>query len=146
MPRIYDYTQYNNSKSKTVSSEYSFSCELDFLDVELINRPPELVNVDDKECEIEYVVAIGRSKSGVQDLNFRIHSIELELKVDAYPDPAKEFEFDIVPGENIDHSSVLCKKGERLIPCDPTSIVIDMRKSMNPKDFKVDVFFGSNDN
>lgn len=145
MPRIHDYVSFDNSRKKTVSSEYSFSHELDYLDVELINRPPELVNVDEKECEIEYVVSIGRSKSGIQDLNFRIDNIELELKVDSYPDPPKEYEMDIVPGENIDHSSVFCKKGTQLIPCSPTKIMVDMRKSMNPKDFKIDVFFGSNE-
>jgi hypothetical protein len=145
MPRIHDYVSFDNSKGRRVSSEYSFSHELGYLDIDLINRPPELVDVDEKECEIEYSVSIGRSKSGIQDLKFQIDNIELELKVDSYPDPPKEYEMDIVPGENIDMSSVLCKKARNLIPCNPTKVVVDMRKSMNPKDFKIDVLFGENE-
>lgn len=145
MSRIYDYNTYSVSKNKNVSSDHTFSCELPFLDVELVNRPPELVNVDDIRCEIEYQVGVQRTKEGIQDLTFRISNIELEIQCDQYPDPPKEFEFDIVPGENINHSLILCKKGQKMVPSNPVSMTLDMKKSMNPKDFYIVVFFGENE-
>jgi hypothetical protein len=86
-----------------------------------------------------------RQKSGLRGINFVIKEIELELKVDDYPNDPLEFEFDIVPGENIEYNSVVVKRMEKLIPSSPSLIRIDMKKSMNVKDFKIEVYFGSDD-
>jgi hypothetical protein len=145
MPRIDDYISFSSSKKNKVTSEYHFTSELGFLDVEVINRPPEITDVDSLEFEIEYKVSIERQKGGIQDLNFLVDNIELEIKVDDYPNDQKEFEFDIVPDANIPVSSVVVQKGSKLIPCDPTFARIDMRKSMNPKDFRIQILFGSNE-
>ncbi len=145
MPRIYDYQEYQSKKNKAVTSEFTFSCEIGYLDVNITGKPPEISDVDELECEIEYRVGIDRNKKGISDLNFIINSIELELKVDDHPNDMIEFEFDVVPGENIDHSQVIVRKLENLIPCEPTKVSINMMKSMNPKDFKIEVFFGKDE-
>jgi hypothetical protein len=142
MPRIYDYEEYQNNKVKKVTTEYTFMCEIEYLDVNIINKPPELSNVDSINCEIEYLVDVDRNKKGIADLNFKVESIELEIETDDGPNEPDKKEFDVVPGENIPHTSVMCRKLSKLIPCEPSKLNIDMRKSMNPKDFKIDVFFG----
>jgi hypothetical protein len=146
MGRIQDYSLFSNQKKKVSSTDYSFTAELDYINVNIIGRPAEISDVDDIKCEIEYEVAIERKKGGIEDIQFKINLIELEIKVDDYPNENKEFEFDIVPGENVDFNSVQAKKMERIIPSYPSSILIDMRKSMNVGDFKIDVYFGSDGN
>jgi len=145
MPRIDDYISFSSNKENNVSSEFIFSKELGLLDVEVVNRPPEISDVDSLECEIEYKVGIERRKDGIQDLNFSIEEIELEIKVDDYPNEQKEFEFDIVPDVNIAIPSIVIQKGSRLVPTDPSFARIDMRKSMNPKDFRIQILFGTNE-
>jgi hypothetical protein len=145
MPRIDDYISFSSNKKNNVSSEFIFSKELGLLDVEVVNRPPEISDVDSLECEIEYKVGIERRKDGIQDLNFSIEEIELEIKVDDYPNEQKEFEFDIVPDVNIAIPSIVIQKGSRLVPTDPSFARIDMRKSMNPKDFRIQILFGTNE-
>ncbi len=143
--RIQDFGSYSVQKKKKFTSEYTFTASLDYLDVKLTNRPPELADVDDLKCEIEYEISIERRKEGVQDISFKINQIELEVKVDDHPDEPKEFEFEIVPGENIDANLVIIRKGESLIPTNPTFLQIDMKKSAKVSDFKVTVLFGKND-
>jgi hypothetical protein len=145
MPRIDDYISFSSNKKNNVSSEFTFSKELGLLDVEVVNRPPEISDVDSLECEIEYKVGIERRKDGIQDLNFSVEEIELEIKVDDYPNEQKEFEFDIVPDVNIAIPSIVIQKGSRLVPTDPSFARIDMRKSMNPKDFRIQILFGTNE-
>ena len=145
MPRIDDYISFSSNKKNNVSSEFIFSKELGLLDVEVVNRPPEISDVDSLECEIECKVGIERRKDGIQDLNFSIEEIELEIKVDDYPNEQKEFEFDIVPDVNIAIPSIVIQKGSRLVPTDPSFARIDMRKSMNPKDFRIQILFGTNE-
>jgi hypothetical protein len=142
--RIQDYGSFNVQKKKNFTSEYTFTSNLGFLEVKIVNRPPELTNIDGVECEIEYEAQIERKKDGIQDINFKVNLIELELEVDDYPNEAKEFEFDIVPGENIDNNFFLIKKEEKLIPSKPSFLHIDMRKSMNVGDFKIAIHFGKN--
>lgn len=141
-PKIQDYGAFSSQKKKLVSSEYTFSAEIGYLDINVTNRPPELSDIDDIKCEIEYDAVIGRKKSGIEDLMFIVKLIELEIKVDDYPNDSKEYEFDVFPGGNIDQNSVVVKKREKLIPSAPTMLNIDMRKSMNVQDFKIDVYFG----
>jgi hypothetical protein len=145
MPRIDDYISFSSNKKNNISNEFSFSAELGLLDVQVVNRPPEISDVDSLECEIEYKAGIERKKGGIQDISFFVESIELEIKVDDYPNEQKEFEFDIVPDATIPIPSVVIQKGTRLVPTDPTFLRIDMRKSMNPKDFKVQILFGTNE-
>jgi hypothetical protein len=145
MPRIYDYNSFSSGKNKSVMKEFSFSAELDFLEVEIVGRPAEISDIDSKKCEIDYELSLERQKSGLSGINFVIKEIELELKVDDYPNDPLEFEFDIVPGENIEYNSVVVKRMEKLIPSSPSLIRIDMKKSMNVKDFKIEVYFGSDD-
>jgi hypothetical protein len=145
MSRIYDYSSFSSGKNKNVSSELSFTCELDYLDVEVVNRPPEITDVDGLELEIEYQVSIERSKEGIQDMNFKIDTIEIEIKVDDYPNDEKEFEFDLAPGENIPVQNITIKKGSKLIPAQPTFARINMMKSMNVMDFRIEVLFGKDE-
>lgn len=145
MPRIYDYNSFSSDKNKSVMSEFSFSAELDFLEIEIVGRPSEISDIDSKKCEIEYELSLERQKSGLSGINFVIKEIELELKVDDYPNDPVEFEFDIVPGENIEYNSIIARKMEKLIPSSPSLVRIDMKKSMNVKDFKVEVYFGTDD-
>jgi hypothetical protein len=145
MSRVYDYNSFSANKNKSVITEFSFSAELDFLEVEIIGRPSEISDIDSKKCEIEYSLSLERQKNGLSGINFVINEIELELKVDDYPNDTLEFEFDIVPGQNIEYNSVIVKKLEKLIPSSPSRIRIDMKKSMNVKDFNVEVYFGSDD-
>jgi hypothetical protein len=142
--RIQDYGSFSVQKKKNFTSEYTFTSSLGFLDVKIVNRPPELSNIDDLECEIEYEAQIERKKDGIQDINFKVNLIELEVKVDDFPNDPREFEFDIVPGENIDNNYFVIKKEERLIPSKPSFLHIDMRKSMKIGDFKIDIHFGKN--
>ena len=142
MSRIYDYGSFSSGKSNNVSSEFTFTVELGYLDVEVVNRPPEISDVDSLEFEVEYKVSVIRSKDGIDDLDFAVDNIELEIKVDDYPNEQKEFEFDLVPGTNMPIPSVIVKKGTKLIPCAPSSARVDMRKSMNVKDFRVEILFG----
>jgi hypothetical protein len=118
MPRIDDYISFSSNKKNRVSNEFSFSAELGMLDVEIVNRPPEISDVDSLECEIDYKAGIERKKEGIQDLAFSVDSIELEIKVDDYPNGQKEFEFDIVPDATIPLTSVIIQKGTRLVPTD----------------------------
>ena len=141
--RIQDYGAFNVQKKKLVSSEYSFTSEIGFLDINITNRPPELSDIDDIRCEVEYDASIDRKKSGIEDIRFNVKLIELEIKVDDYPNEPKEFEFDVFTGGNIDQNSVIIKKMEKLIPTSPTMLNIDMRKSMNVSDFKIEVYFGN---
>lgn len=142
MSRISDYSSFNSSKNKRTSHELSFTCELDYLEVEVVNRPPEITDVDSLECEIAYHVSIERSKEGIQDITFRIENIELEVKVDDYPNEEKEFEFDITPGENLPFQNLIVRKGEKLIPSQPTLARVNMMKSMNVADFRIEILFG----
>jgi hypothetical protein len=143
MARIDDYNSYISGKTKNFSSENYFSAEMGYLDIVIKGNPPEMLDIDESKCEIEYEVTITRNRSGIDDLSFKILKIELEVEVDDYPNESKKFEFEIMPGINIDHSLVISEKLEKIIPTYPKRIQIDMRKSMDVKDFKVIVEFGN---
>jgi hypothetical protein len=83
-----------------------------------------------------------RNKRGIDGIDFRIHKIELELSVDDYPNDKKTFEFEIQPGINIDPGLVIPDILSFVVPTYPRQITIDMRKSMEVKDFKIVVEFG----
>lgn len=142
MARIEDYNSYTAGKSKNFSSENYFVAEMGYLNIVITGNPPEILDVDDASCEIEYEAIVSRNKSGIDGIDFRILKIELEIKVDDYPNDTKDFEFEINPGVNIDPALVIAEPLDHIIPTYPRIIRIDMRKSMDVKDFKVVVEFG----
>ena len=145
MSRIHDYGSFSSKKNNRTSTELSFTSEINYLDVEVVNKPPDIIDVDDLHMEIEYQSSIERSKDGIQDINFAITNIELEIKVDDYPNDQKEFEFDMTPGENIPLQNIIIRKGSKLIPASPSFARINMMKSMNTMDFRVEIIFGKDE-
>ena len=142
MPRIDDYNTYISGKDKNFTNEHYFVCDLNYTDIIFRNNAPEMLDVDDSKCEIEYQAVVSRNKRGIDGINFQIQKIELEVKVDDYPNEPKTFEFEIEPGVNIDPSLVVVETLDYIIPTYPKEMVIDMRKSMEVKDFRVTVEFG----
>ena len=134
MARVDDYSTYLTGKSKNFSSEHYFICDLKYTDIIVKGNPPEIMNVDE--------AAVSRNKAGIDGVDFQIHRIELEIDVDDYPNDKKTFEFEIEPGVNVDPAMVIVDKLDYVIPTYPKRITIDMRKSMEVKDFKVVVEFG----
>ncbi len=142
MARIEDYNSYISGKNKNFSNENYFVMNLGYTDIRISGLPPEIKEVDDSKCEIEYQAVVSRNKRGIDGIDFQILKIELEIKADDYPDEPKTFEIEITPGVNIDPDLVISEPLDYIIPTYPTEISIDMRKSMDPKDFKVVVEFG----
>lgn len=142
MARIDDYNSYISGKSKNFTQEHYFIYPLNYTDITIKNNPPEMIDVDDSRCEIEYEAIVSRNKRGIDGIDFKIHRIELEIEVDDYPNEPKKFEFEIEPGVNIDPSQVIPSPLSFVIPTYPREISIDMRKSTDVKDFRIEVEFG----
>lgn len=142
MARIDDYNTYLAGKNKNFTNEHYFVCDLKYTDIIVRNNPPEMMDIDDSKCEVEYEAVVSRNKMGIDGIEFRIHKIELEVKVDDYPNEPKSFEFEIEPGINVDLNHVVPEVLSHVIPTYPRQITIDMRKSMEVKDFMVIVEFG----
>lgn len=142
MPRVEDYNSYISGKSKNFTNENYFVANLKYTDIMIKGNPPEMIDVDDAKCEVEYEAIVSRNKMGIDGIDFRILKIELEISVDDYPNEPKKFEFEIEPGINIDPALVIADPLDFIIPTYPKEISIDMRKSMDVKDFKVIVEFG----
>ena len=142
MPRVEDYNSYISGKSKNFTNENYFVANLKYTDIMIKGNPPEMIDVDDAKCEVEYEAVVSRNKMGIDGIDFRILKIELEISVDDYPNEPKKFEFEIEPGINIDPALVIADPLDFIIPTYPKEISIDMRKSMDVKDFKVIVEFG----
>ena len=142
MARIDDYNSYISGKDRNFSNENYFVADMKYPDILIKGNPPELMDVDDSKCEIEYEAIVSRNKRGIDGIEFRVLKIELEINVDDYPNEPKTFEFEIEPGINIDPALVIADPMDYIIPTYPQQIIIDMRKSMDVKDFKVIVEFG----
>ena len=140
--RVEDYNSYISGKDKNFSNEHYFISDLKYTDIIVKGNPPQIQDVDDARCEIEYEAIVTRNKRGIDGIDFRIHKIELELSVDDYPNDKKTFEFEIQPGINIDPGLVIPDILSFVVPTYPRQITIDMRKSMEVKDFKIVVEFG----
>jgi hypothetical protein len=140
--RVEDYNSYIAGKDKNFSNEHYFISDLKYTDIIVKGNPPQIQDVDDAKCEIEYEAIVARNKRGIDGIDFRIHKIELELSVDDYPNDKKTFEFEIQPGINIDPGLVIPDILSFVVPTYPRQITIDMRKSMEVKDFKIVVEFG----
>lgn len=142
MSRVEDYNSYISGKNRNFSNENYFVADLKYTDIIIKGNPPELMDVDDSKCEIEYEAIVSRNKRGIDGIDFGILKIELEISVDDYPNDPKTFEFEIEPGVNIDPGLVIAEPLDFIVPTYPQEIVIDMRKSMDVKDFKITVEFG----
>jgi hypothetical protein len=142
MPRVEDYNSYISGKSKNFSNEHYFISSLGYTDIVVLGNPPEITNVDDAKCEVEYEAVVSRNTKGIDGIDFKIHRIEIEISVDDYPNDKKTFDFEIEPGVNINPEMVMADSLEYILPTYPTQIRIDMRKSMEVKDFKIMVSFG----
>jgi hypothetical protein len=142
MPRVEDYNSYFAGKNKNFSNEHYFISSLGYTDIVVLGNPPEITNVDDAKCEIEYEAIVSRNTKGIDGIEFKIHRIELEISVDDYPNDKKNFDFEIEPGVNINPEMVMEDPLEYILPTYPTQIRVDMRKSMEVKDFKIMVSFG----
>jgi hypothetical protein len=140
--RVEDYNSYIAGKDKNFSNDHYFISDLKYTDIIVKGNPPQIQDVDDAKCEIEYEAIVARNKRGIDGIDFRIHKIELELSVDDYPNDKKTFEFEIQPGINIDPGLVIPDILSFVVPTYPRQITIDMRKSMEVKDFKIAVEFG----
>ena len=140
--RVEDYNSYIAGKDKNFSNDHYFISDLKYTDIIVKGNPPQIQDVDDAKCEIEYEAIVARNKRGIDGIDFRIHKIELELSVDDYPNDKKTFEFEIQPGINIDPGLVIPDILSFVVPTYPRQITIDMRKSMEVRDFKVVVEFG----
>jgi hypothetical protein len=142
MPRVEDYNSYISGKNKNFSNEHYFISSLGYTDIVVLGNPPDIANVDDAKCEIEYEAVVDRNPRGIDGISFKIHKIELEVSVDDYPNDKKTFDFEIEPGVNINPAMVMANPLEQILPTYPTQIKINMRKSMDVKDFDVIVSFG----
>jgi hypothetical protein len=142
MKRVYDFNNFSSDPKKSLTNENSFVFELNYLDMSFSNVPPDLKDIDDSKCQIEYTVQIGRDRMGINSLDIKIDSIEMEIKVDDHPKEPKTYDFEIVPGVNTELSMVLSDILSSPIPTYPTEISIDMKRSMDVRDFKVVVSFG----
>lgn len=142
MSRIEDYNSYISGKNKNFSAENYFVSDLKYTEIYISGNPPEISDVDDVVCEIEYQAVVSRNKRGIDGIEFTILKIELEISVDDYPNEPKKFEFEIQPGVNIDPSLVIADPLDYIVPTYPREISIDMRKSMDVKDFRITVQFG----
>jgi len=142
MSRVEDYNSYFAGKNKNFSNEHYFISSLGYTDIVVVGNPPEITNVDDAKCEVEYEAIVSRNTKGIDGIDFKIHRIELEIAVDDYPNDKKTFDFEIEPEININPAMVIPIPLENILPTYPTQIKIDMRKSMEVKDFKIMVSFG----
>jgi hypothetical protein len=140
--RVEDYNSYIAGKDKNFSNEHYFISDLKYTDIIVKGNPPQIQDVEDAKCEVEYEAIVARNNRGIDGIDFRIHKIELELSVDDYPNDKKTFEFEIQPGINIDPGLVIPDILSFVVPTYPRQITIDMRKSMEVKDFKIVVEFG----
>lgn len=143
MSRIYDYNQFATKKNR-VGGDYTFGQELLYTEIDLHNLPEEWSEgFDEKKAFIEYSVDVEVKKGGIEGVQFRVNLIELEISVDDYPNPSKEFDFDLVPGKNVDFSQIQIDKKDFVIPSYPSNLEIDMGKSTEPVKWKITVSFGT---
>ena len=142
MSRVEDYNSYFAGKNKNFSNEHYFISSLGYTDIVVVGNPPEITNVDEAKCEVEYEAVVARNTRGIDGIDFKIHRIELEISVDDYPNEKKTFDFEIEPEVNINPAMVMADSLEYILPTYPTQIKVDMRKSMDVKDFKIIVSFG----
>lgn len=144
MSRIYDYNQFSSKKNR-IGGDYTFGQDLKYIEIDVFNRPEEWEDSENYKAFIEYSVDVEVNKGGINGLQFRVNLIEFEFTVDDYPNQPKEFDFDLVPGKNIDFGQIIIDTKDHLIPTYPSNLEIDMNKSTEIFKWKITVSFG-NDN
>jgi hypothetical protein len=141
--RIQDYNQFAfGNPRKNQRGEYSFVSTLQQNRIELINVPAEIVDLSDVNATIEYSLGVEASKEGIQNLNFMVNFVELDILADRYPEDAEEYDLDIQPGVNIEIKRFRIYVGDSPIPTEPRKMIIDMQKGMDVHNFLVTVYFG----
>lgn len=144
MSRIYDYTTFSSKGKKgTPMGDYSFGIELKYIDIDIHNRPEEYEDLDDSKAFIEYSVNVDVNKSGIEGLDFSVSAIELEFKVDDYPNDYKEFDMDFIPGKTVSFDQISIEKMDSLIPTYPSKLEVNMNKSTDIKKYEITVYFGN---
>lgn len=141
--RIYDYSAFTDSKKPTNTNDYTFGVELGYTDIDIHNRPEEYADISDAKIFIDYSVNLIIKKSGIDSIDMVVNAMELDFEIDDYPNDSREFDIDLIPGRTIDYNQISIDKGEVLIPSYPKSVEIDMGKSTDAKNFKINVVFGS---
>jgi hypothetical protein len=145
MARIYDYNAFSDNRSGGGNNDYSFGCEMKYVDIDIFGRPEEYENLSDAKAFIEYSVDLIIKRAGIDSLIFKVNSIEFEFEIDDYPNGTKEFDIDLIPGKTIDFSQIKTETQDNSIPTYPDKLEINMNKSTDPKNFDISVYFG-NDN
>jgi len=77
--RIEDYNSYISGKNQNFSSENYFIADLKYTDIIVTGKPPEIRDIDDSKCEVEYEAIVNRNKRGIDGIEFNILKIELEI-------------------------------------------------------------------
>lgn len=143
MPRIYDYLAFNDKKGG-IPGAYNFECELKYVQLDIFGKPEEYEDLSDAKIHLDYSVQLFVKKTGIDSVVFTINGIELEFQIDDYPNGVKEFDVDLIPGKTVDFSQLKTEENENLIPTHPEKAEINMRKSTDPRNWEITVFFGSN--
>jgi hypothetical protein len=77
MARVEDYNSYISGKNKNFSNENYFVMDLKYTDITIDGLPPEIKDIDDAKCEIEYQAVVSRNKRGIDGIEFQVLKIEL---------------------------------------------------------------------
>ena len=144
MPKIYDYLAFNHNRGNGIPGAYNFEADLRYVDLDIFGRPEEYDDLSDAKLHLNYSVEIIAKKSGIDMLIFKVTDMELEFEIDDYPNANKEFDVDLIPGKTIDFSQIKTEEGANLIPTFPSKAEIDMKKSTNPRNWEIRVYFGNN--
>jgi hypothetical protein len=146
MSRIYDYGAFTYAKKEGPRGEYSFGTGIEYIDIDIHNRPKEYQDIINSKAFVEYSVNLDITKKGISDVTFSIKNVELEFSVDDHPNPTKDFDIDLIPGRTIDIGQMHVEYKEYKIPTYPSKLEIDMNASTDPKKFDVTIHFGSDTN
>jgi hypothetical protein len=141
MARIYDFNNFSSSSGGRESYQFSFG--LEYIDIDVVNFPDEMKNIDTYSAELRYKAGVKIDKNGIYDIDFSVLDIDIRFEMDDYPNESIIEEMEIKPGVNIPVDQIKIEKGQELIPAYPSSLRIDMRKSNDPAKFMIEVIFGS---
>ena len=141
MSKVYDFNKFSGNNSQR--GEYEFNVKLDFTECIVRNSPPDLKDLDMATAHINYKASVVTGKVGISDIDFSVSEIELRLEIDDYPNESIIEEIEIKPGVNIPVDQIIIRKGDNIIPTEPTQIEVDMMKSGDVSKFRVEITFGS---
>lgn len=140
MARIYDFNNFSSSSGGRES--YQFSYTLEFIDIDIVNTPDEMKDIDTYSAELRYKAEVKIDKNGIYDIDFTVLDIDLRLEMDDYPNETIIEELEIKPGVNIPVDQIKIEKGQEMIPAYPSGLRIDMQKSNDPAKFMIEATFG----